>query len=132
MPAMTSVISNLETILDRIQSSASRSNRDSKDIELIAVTKYANPKDIVALLQKDKLTHIGETKVQDASEKWNSSQFLPYKNKVKKHLIGHLQSNKAGRAVDFFDYIDSVDSLKLADILNRKAGEISKKMPVLV
>jgi hypothetical protein len=48
------------------------------------------------------------------------------------HLIGHLQSNKAARAVEIFDAVDSVDSLKLAERLNEAAGRLGKKLPVLI
>jgi D-serine deaminase-like pyridoxal phosphate-dependent protein len=48
------------------------------------------------------------------------------------HLIGHLQSNKAQRAVELFDGIDSVDSLRLAERLNEAAGKLNKRLPVLI
>ena len=48
------------------------------------------------------------------------------------HLIGHLQSNKAARAAEFFDAVDSVDSLRLAERLNEAAGKLGKRLPVLI
>jgi hypothetical protein len=51
---------------------------------------------------------------------------------VRIHLVGHLQSNKAARAVELFDAIDSVDSLKLAERLNEAAGKLGKRLPVLL
>jgi len=128
----SSVISNFDKVIKRIETVALRSGQDRESVELIAVTKYANPEDILLLLKEGKLTHIGESRIQDSLTKWNKPEFLPYKQKVKKRFIGHLQSNKAGRAAEFFDSIDSVDSQKLALILDKKAGELNKKIPVLV
>jgi hypothetical protein len=51
---------------------------------------------------------------------------------VRVHLIGHLQSNKAARAVELFDAVDSVDSVKLAERLNEAAGKLGKRLPVLI
>jgi pyridoxal phosphate enzyme (YggS family) len=132
MLATASVISNFDLVQKKIETAALRAGRNPKEVEVIAVTKYADPKDILSLLKQNKLTHIGETRLQDALKRWNQPDFLPYKNRVKKHFIGHLQSNKAGKAVEFFNYIDSVDNIEIARILDNKAGEADKKLSVLV
>lgn len=132
MSTACGVISNLDDVLKRVKNAAVRSGRDPQQIELLVVTKYAHRQDILTLLEENKITTIGETRVQQAISRWNSNGFLPYKDKVIKHFIGHLQSNKAKKAVEFFDFIDSVDSLKTALILNEASAKINKKISVLV
>ena len=69
--------------------------------------------------------HFGENKVQETEKKWNE---IRYKNdSIKLHLVGKLQSNKAKKAVELFDFIHSLDSTKLADNLQKRENEIKKK-----
>lgn len=70
---------------------------------------------------------VGENYVREAREK-----FEIIGRKVKWHFIGHLQKNKAKIAVEMFDMIESLDSLSLADALNRECGKVNKIMPVLI
>lgn len=126
------VILNFDNVLQRVKSAATRSGQDPKQIELLAVTKYADNRNLLTLLKANKLTSIAETRVQDAIIRWNSADFLPYKNKVKKHFIGRLQSNKIKKAVEFFDFVDSLDNIKTAEIVSEKALQINKKVSVMV
>ena len=86
---------------------------------IIAVTKYFDETKLIEAYQ-DGLRNFGENRVQDAIEKFNK---LPdeIKQNSKFHLIGHLQSNKVKKAVGVFDYIQSIDSLKLAKAVSDEA-----------
>jgi hypothetical protein len=70
--------------------------------------------------------HFGENKVQEAGTKWN--QIKKEKNNLQLHMVGKLQSNKAKKAVEIFDYIHSLDSQKLADVLSKCQNEINKSI----
>ena len=97
---------------------------------IIAVTKYFSKEAMIAAYEAG-LRDFGESRVIEASEKINS---LP--DEVKKnstfHLIGHLQTNKVKQAVKNFDYIHSVDSIKLAQSISQHASEIDKVQKVLI
>jgi pyridoxal phosphate enzyme (YggS family) len=71
----------------------------------------------------------GENRVQEFAEKFTGLAHLP---DAEWHLIGHLQSNKAGRASELFDAVDSVDSLRLAERLNAAAATLGKKLRALI
>ncbi len=72
----------------------------------------------------------GENRVQEFASK--SSELGPWRKSTEYHLIGHLQSNKSVRAVELFDAVDSVDSLRLAERLNEAAGKLGKRLPILL
>ncbi len=122
---------NLENIHRRIAGAAERSGRGASDITLVAVSKTM-PIDRVIEAVKAGVMVLGENRVQEAGEKISDfkSQISDYE--VEWHLIGNLQKNKAKNAVRLFDLIHSVDSLSLAETLNRLAGEMSKTQRVLV
>ncbi len=122
------VSNNLNKVLADINESSS--NPDG--VEIIAVTKYANTKDIQGLLQLNQIKHIGESRVQDAISRWNSDELKEYSDKIIKHLIGHLQKNKVNKAVEFFDFIDCIDSLKLAQLIDSKAQQLGKVINGLI
>jgi PLP dependent protein len=105
---------NLQTVKERIRRAADKAGRNDRDIKLICVTKTAAVQQIEEALAAG-ITEIGESYVQDAEKKFKSIEF-----RANWHLIGHLQTNKVKEAVRIFDFIHSVDSLKLA-------GEISKQ-----
>lgn len=95
------------------------------DIKLIAVTKTRNVEEIKEAINTG-ITCVGENKVQEAKQKFS---FLP---KVEKHMIGHLQTNKVKTAVELFDMIQSVDSIRLAKEISKKCEFIGKVMPILI
>ena len=118
---------SLQKVQQQIQDVCQRCGCDSKDITLVGISKYAD----ATLLQEAidaGLTHIGENRVQDAQAKFADLQT----DQVTKHLVGHLQSNKAKLAVQLFDVIESVDSLKIAQALNKEAGKINKRQNILI
>ena len=127
---------------DRLEEASGRARRAAGrargDVELMAVSKTYAAEKIVEAAELG-LRLFGENRVQEFASKaagvkeWraggsNAAADAP----VLVHLIGHLQSNKAARAVEIFDAVDSVDSLKLAERLNEAAGRLGKKLPVLI
>ena len=118
----SSLRTNLSTITTRIYRSAESAKRNPEDITLVAVTKALPPK-IWHDAINENLTCIGESRVPEAAEK---AKNFPYRDKIELHLIGHLQSNKARKAVDIFDVIQTVDSLKLAEKIDYISKEKQK------
>lgn len=99
------------------------------NITLIAVTKNVSYQTILNL--PDTVTHIAESKIQEAVDKLNELKQHSTK-KFTTHFIGHLQSNKAAKAVQYFDYIQSVDSIKIANKINTEAYKINKIQKILL
>ena len=114
----------LEDIRSRITAAALRSG--GQDVELVAVSKTV-PVEYIQEAIDAGITLFGENRVQEAKEKWKA-----LKNPARCHLIGHLQTNKVKDAVRIFERIHSVDSLRLAEEINRRCMSFSKIMPVLV
>ena len=117
---------NLETIRLRIKTACDHCDREPNSLTLLAVTKTQPPEAVSAAAGLGLLV-FGENKVQEAKSK---IPFCP--GKVRWHFIGHLQSNKCRDAVQLFQMIQSVDSLSLAQEINRRAGDAAKTMPVLL
>lgn len=120
------IAANINKIRQRINDAAARCQRNPDSIKLLAVTKTISP-EIVGKAIDAGLTEFGENYVQEAKEKIAS-----IKQRIKWHMIGHLQTNKAKYAVNLFDYIHSVDRMELAKEINKKAGQISRKINVLI
>jgi pyridoxal phosphate enzyme (YggS family) len=123
---MRSVEENIKDVWSRIERAAAKTRRGKEDIKLVAVTKTVEVERI-----KDAISYgigiIGENRVQEAESKLDQIT-----EKVEKHLVGHLQTNKAKKAVDLFDFIQSVDSLRIAQEISRRASQKGSLMPVLV
>jgi pyridoxal phosphate enzyme (YggS family) len=94
----------------------------------VAVTKVF-PASVIRDAYALGLRDFGENYLQEFESKFPQVQDLP---EARFHLIGHLQSNKAARAAELFDGIDSVDSLRLAERLNDAAGKLGKRLPILI
>lgn len=120
---------NLDRV-EKIISLASQKAASGEAVSLMAVTKYAQDKDVLTLLAAGRLKHIGESRVQQAFLRWTNPVFAKYP--VVKHFIGHLQKNKAAKAAVLFDFIDSVDNQELAETLSRHAVKLGKTLRVLV
>lgn len=121
------VYSNLVEIQEKISSAKAQSGND-QDIVLVAVTK-THPIIVVNTAISLGLKHIGENRIQEAEEKFSD---VVFEQGVVKRMIGHLQTNKARKAVQIFDTIDSVDSLKLAKKINIHANTAKKIIEVLL
>lgn len=118
----------IAAIRERISRAAENSGRDASEIRLVAVSK-THPVDTLREALDLGLTVFGENKVQEGESKIVELG----RDSAEWHLIGHLQSNKARRAVQLFDVIESVDSLELAQRLERICGEEGREeLPVFV
>ena len=130
---MTTLADNLERLEEAIAAACRRAGRARAEVELMAVSKtYAAA--TIAKATALGLTLFGENRVQEFAAKAAELDSLRTRaaNPIHVHLIGHLQSNKAQRAVELFDAIDSLDSLRLAERLNEAAGKLGKRLPVLI
>jgi PLP dependent protein len=130
---MTALAENLERLEEAIQQACRAAGRGRGEVELMAVSK-TYPAETIAEAAGLGLRLFGENRVQEFGSKAGELEGLrlDVAVPVRVHLIGHLQSNKAARAVELFDAIDSVDSLKLAERLNEAAGKLGKRLPVLL
>lgn len=111
------LLQRLETLQTSLSQACARSGRDPREITLLAVTKYAKDEDVLTLLQKGLLTDVGESRVQQAWARWKENPAFAKFTHIRKHLIGHLQTNKAAKAAQLFDYIDSLDAFETAAAL---------------
>jgi pyridoxal phosphate enzyme (YggS family) len=118
---------NLETVRARIAAACGRADRDPGEITIVAVTKYVGPAPIRTLVDLG-LTHMGENRVQAAREKAPQVG-----GDVTWHMVGHLQRNKTKKALDVFGWLHSLDSLRLAEVLDKELDRRGRKgFPVLV
>jgi pyridoxal phosphate enzyme (YggS family) len=116
---------NLKRVRERIAAACARVKRDPKDITLIAVTKTVGPDVMQALIELG-VTDMGENKLQAAQEKFPHVPGLRDRTKVNRHFIGHLQTNKVKGVLELFDVIHSVDSVKLAEEIDKRASQLGK------
>jgi len=123
---METIKNNLEIINKKIKRAVLKVNRNPEEIKLVAVTKTATTGQIEEAINAG-VKIIGENRVQDAKEKYNILTA-----DIEWHLIGHLQTNKAKYAVEIFDCIHSVDSIKLAQEIDKRSLQFGKIMDVLV
>lgn len=120
------IAANLKAIQEKINAACVRAGRDPASVTLMAVTKTHPPPAVQAAVDAG-IIYCGENKVQEAKAK------IPQcPGKIRWQFIGHLQSNKARDAVELFEMIQSVDSLALAQEINKRCEQAGKHMPVLL
>ena len=95
-------------------------------VELVAAAKTRTPEEIIEAVEAG-VKIIGENYVQEAER-----AYAVIGNRVRWHCIGHLQRNKVKKAVAIFDMIETLDSIEIAEEIDRRCAEISKVMPVLL
>lgn len=121
------IVENLKTVQNNIKESIQkRHNIISQDVLLVAVTKNHDIEAMREAIDAGAAV-IGENRVQEASQK-----YAVLDRNVTWHLIGHLQTNKVKHAVKIFDMIESVDSIKLAEAINKEAAKLGKVQKILV
>ena len=103
-----SIVDNIRRTLERVRAAEQRSGRESGEVRVIGITKTLGSETIRDAISEG-ITEIGENRVQEATWK-----FPEVEEEFKKHLVGHLQTNKVKKALELFDVIHSVDSLKIA------------------
>jgi hypothetical protein len=127
-PEANSLAANLERVRQKMARAAERGGRRVEEITLVAVSKTFSA-DAIRAAYEAGLRAFGENRVQELESKQSKLRDLA---DATWHLIGHLQSNKARRAVHLFHRIDSIDSLALAQKLDSAAAAESKRLPVLI
>jgi len=123
---MPGIRENLLRVTERIEKAAQNAGRNPKDIRLVAVSKTVETDRVREAIEAG-VTILGENYVQEAQKKIEEIG-----KSVSWHFIGHLQSNKAKVAVRLFDAIHSMDSVALAEELNRRAQQTNQKIPVMI
>ncbi len=132
----------LDEVNDRIAAAAIKARREPSEVTLVAVTKTAGPEQIREIVQLG-VTDLGENRVQQMAQRAAQLTELmqrrqafgessPVPEKVRWHMIGHLQRNKAKQLLPIVSLIHSIDSLRLAEELDVLAEKMSKKIPVLL
>ena len=125
---MHSVLSQLELTQNKINEIINKKQLKTKP-KIIVVTKTFPIENITPLLESGHL-HYGENKIQEAESKWNEIR-KNYKN-LCLHMVGKLQSNKAKKAVDLFDYIHSLDNEKLASKISQYQKELNRNVKLFI
>jgi pyridoxal phosphate enzyme (YggS family) len=120
------IAENIESVKKKINESCRKVNKNPAEIKLVVVTKTHEADEVNEAIGCG-ITCIGESKVQEAEDK-----FPRLSGNLEKHLIGHLQTNKVKSAVQLFDVIQSVDSLKLAKEIDKRCCDIGKIMPIFI
>ena len=126
---MHQLINNLNIIKTEILEVIKKSNIQNKSPTIIAISKTFPIEKIQPLIEFGH-THFGENKVQEAALKW--SNIKSQNNNIKLHLVGKLQTNKTKQAIKLFDYIHSLDSIKLAKEISKEQKKINKKPKIFI
>ena len=134
---MSAVKENLLRVMERIERAARKAGRDPNDIKLVAVSKTVEAARIKEAIEAG-VSILGENYVQEAQKKIEEigrpacTERFGEGRPVSWHFIGHLQSNKAKYAIYLFDMIHSLDSLPLAEELNRRAEQADQVIKVMI
>ena len=117
---------NVLEVRKRISAACLRAKRDPAAVQLIVVSKNRGIEEIGEAIAAG-ITTFGENRVQEVLSKYNNLQAS-----LKWQMVGHLQTNKAKEAVKVFDLIHSVDSLRLAEEIDKQASKINKIQDILI
>ncbi len=129
-----SIADNLARVEGQMASSCRHAGRPRNSVRLMAVSKTHPPESILEAHAAG-IHLFGENRVQEYAEKHAAlvaAGVFATQSSMSVHCIGHLQTNKAARAVQLFDAIDAVDSLRLAERLNQAATDLDKHLPILI
>ena len=134
---MSEIRENYIRVMERIEKAARRVGRDQKEVKLVAVSKTVEAARVKEAIEAG-VSILGENYVQEAQKKIEEigrpacTERFGEGRSVAWHFIGHLQSNKAKYAVRLFDMIHSIDSLALAEELNRRAEQVGQVTKVMI
>jgi len=126
-----SVFEKIKEVFRIISRGAMKADRSPDEVKLIVVTKTVGANAIREAVDSG-MRVFGENRVQEAKKKILGDEIRAMPEKLEWHLIGHLQKNKAKDAVQLFEVIHSVDSIELAEELDRQAEKIGKIQRILV
>ena len=122
-------VDNLIEIEKEIQLKVSESNNMFKIPTIIAVSKTFSISDILPVINYGQI-HFGENKIQEAIDKWESIK-IDFKH-IKLHMVGKLQTNKVKYLIPFFDYLHSLDNIKLAEKISSEQKKKNKKLKIFI
>jgi len=122
-------INNLDLIKKEIQSKITKLNYQSYNPQIIAICKTFPISDVIPLINHGHV-HFGENKVQESISKWTDIK-NDFKN-IKLHMVGKLQTNKIKYVLPLFDYIHSLDNIKLAEKISNEQQKINKKIKIFI
>jgi len=128
---MTDIARNLVLVQQRIAEAALRAGRDPDEVRLVAVAKTFPAEAVVAAYEAG-VRHFGENRVEEGMTKIPAVRSTITGPKLTWHMVGHVQSRKARDVVSHFDYVQSLDRLKIAQRLSRFSQEASMTLPVLL
>ena len=121
---MTLILKNYNNLISNINQ-----KHDVNKINIIAVSKTFSLEYIKPLIDVGHV-HFGENKVQEALDKWTETK--KKNNKIKLHMIGKLQRNKVKKSLQLFDYIHSLDNIKLADTIAKEEEKLNRKLKYFI
>lgn len=127
----THIAEQYQKVLEKIAETTARVGRRANEVKLVVVTK-GHPVERIQQAIAAGAKRLGENYAEEAVEKINQLQNVSGFEKVEWHMIGHVQSRKAETVVQYFDYIHSLDSVKLAQRYERFADQLRKQLPVLL
>src|SRR5436305_12224755 len=120
------LLRNIGSVRERIGTACARVGRDPSSVTLVAVSK-GQPPEVISEAARLGLALFGENKIQEAKAK------IPMcPGRLHWHFIGHLQTNKCREAVELFEMVQSVDSLHVAEELNKRAEQAAKTLRILI
>ena len=127
-----SVAENIREVEAKIAAAAEKSGRKAEDVLLLAVSK-TKPVELIGEAVQAGCVSLGENKVQEIMEKYEPMmEYAPEGDRIHWHLIGHLQTNKVKYIIDKVDMIHSVESLKLAEEIEKRAAQKDVVMDILI
>ncbi|MCX5801742.1 MAG: YggS family pyridoxal phosphate-dependent enzyme [Candidatus Eisenbacteria bacterium] len=124
--AESEIRARLDCLAERVESAAARAGRNPAEVTVVAVAKTI-PVEVVEKAIELGVKHVGENRVQEASPKFDRIG-----RKVTWHMVGHLQTNKVKRALEIFDVIQSVDSVRLGGAISDRAAATGRTADVLL
>lgn len=119
---------NVQKVLEEMARAAGSAGRSPSEVRLVGVSKF-HPLEAMQAAEDTGIFAFGESRIQEAQQKWDAWEG---EKKLPWHLIGHLQRNKVRAALEIFNCIHSLDSLRLAHELERHASERSQRISVLL
>jgi len=121
------IAENVARVRDRIGAAAARAGRNADEITLVAVSKYVGPAEVRALVEAG-CSLLGESRPQQLWDKADALADLP----IRWHMIGHLQRNKVRRTLPLVEMIESADSPRLVEAIDRTAAELGQTAAILL
>ena len=127
----TVIQQQIDEVLSRIEQACKRAGRDVGEVELVAVTK-TYPIEVVRQAFDAGIRHFGENRVQELKLKSQALPGVHNGGEIHWHMIGHIQRNKAKDVVECADFVHALDSSRLAEELDLRAGAAGRVLPCLV